>query len=194
MIFVYQSFPSVGKFNVIFGDMGAKTLISPQEYLLMRFEWEPEYVHGELRERSMPDRVHSEIESFLAHLLMSLRKQSGLRVGTNLRCQLAPDVYRLPDVALLAEEPYETVPTIPPIMVTEILSREDSMVDVEEKAAEYAAWGVKNIWLVNPWRRRLQVWENDQFTSVSKLELREFGWSCTIDELMEGIPAEALKK
>ena len=36
-------------------------------------------------------------------------------------------------------------------MVTEILSRDDSMVDVEEKAAEYAAWGVKNIWLVNPW-------------------------------------------
>ena len=36
-------------------------------------------------------------------------------------------------------------------MVAEILSRDDSMVDVEEKTAEDAAWGVRNVWLVNPW-------------------------------------------
>jgi Uma2 family endonuclease len=174
--------------------MGAKALISPEEYLAMRFEWEPEYVHGELRERPLPDRVHARMESRLAILLGLLERQNAVGSFTNLRCRLAADVYRLPDVALLHNKPFENVPTIPPIMVAEILSRDDAMVDVEEKAAEYAEWGVKNIWLVNPWRRRLQVWNGDQFTTVSKFELPEFGWNCTIDDLMEGIPADALKR
>jgi Uma2 family endonuclease len=174
--------------------MGAKTLISPEEYLGTRYEWEPEYVRGELKERPMPDRVHGIIEGRLAYLLILLAKQHGINAATNVRCRLAADVYRLPDIALLRHEPFEPIPTIPPTMVAEILSRDDAMVDVEEKAAEYAEWGVKNIWLVNPWRRRLQVWNGDQFTTVSKFELPEFGWSCTIDDLMEGIPAEALKR
>ena len=182
------------KSSVILGHMTAKTLISPQDYLSMRFEWEPEYVHGELRERPMPDRVHGMIESRLAYLLIFLAKQHGMNAATNVRCRLAADVYRLPDVVLLHNKPFEPIPTLPPIMITEILSRDDSMVGVEEKAAEYAEWGVKNIWLVNPWRRRLQVWNGDQFTTVSKCELPEFDWSCTIDDLMEGIPADALRR
>jgi Uma2 family endonuclease len=174
--------------------MGTKTLFSPEEYLAMRFEWEPEYVRGELRERPMPDRVHGIIETRLGILLGMLRSQHGVEAGSNVRCRLGPELYRLPDVALLRTEPFETVPTLPPVMVAESLSRDDSMVDVEEKALEYAAWGVRHIWLVNPWLKRLHVWANDQFTVVPKFELPEFGWSCTIDDLMEGIPAEALKR
>lgn len=174
--------------------MAARTLISPEEYLAMHFEREPEYVHGELRERPMPDRVHGEIASLLIGLLLCLRKQHGLRVVPELRCRLSSELFRLPDVALVRSEPYEIVPTVPPIMVTEILSRDDVFIQVEDKAAEYAAWGVKNIWLVNPWRRQLHVWSENGFKPVAKFELPEFGWSCTIDDLMEGIPAEALKR
>src|SRR5436190_20487957 len=163
--------------------MGTKTLFSPEEYLATPFEWEPEYVHGELRERPMPDTVHGQIESALAHQLMQLRGKHSVRIGTNIRCRLSEDVFRLPDVCVLLAEPFETVPTLPPVMVAEILSRDDSMVDVEEKALEYAAWGVRHIWLVNPWLKRLHVWANDQFTVVPKFDLPEFGWSCTIDEL-----------
>jgi Uma2 family endonuclease len=174
--------------------MGTKTAISPEEYLAMRFEWEPEYVHGELRERSRPDRVRGEIESTLVILLSLLRRQHAVRIATNLRRRLGPDVFELPGVVLLRNEPYERVPTTPPLMVAEILSRDDLYVDVLEKAAEYATWGVPNIWLVDPWTRRLQIWTGDAFTTVHKLELPEFTWSCTIDDLIEGIPAEALKR
>jgi Uma2 family endonuclease len=126
--------------------MGAKTVLSPAEYLAMWFEWEPEYVRGELRERPMPDRVHGIIESRLSHLLWPLAKQAPIQVATNLRCQLAPDVYRLPDVALLQGETFERVPTIPPIMVAEVLSRDDTYVDVIEKAAEWAS-GISGLWI-----------------------------------------------
>jgi Uma2 family endonuclease len=172
--------------------MGAKTGISPEEYLAMRFEWEPEYVHGELRERPMPDFVHGRISSRFAVVLALLERQQGLFVGTEVRCRLSPDVYRLPDVILTRS--FERVPHTPPIMVTEVLSPDDAYVDVVEKAEEYAAWGVRNIWLVDPWSKRLQVWTGGMFSTVEKFELREFDWSCTLDDLMEGIPAEALKR
>ena len=61
------------------------------------------------------------------------------------------------------------------------------------ESAEYAEWGVKDL-ARKPVAKRLQVWTGDQFITVAKLELPEFGWSCTIDDLMEGIPAEALKR
>jgi Uma2 family endonuclease len=174
--------------------MATKTAISPEEYLAMRFEWEPEYVHGELIERPMPDRVHGEIETTLAALLRLLRKQHPVTPVTNMRCRLREGVYRLPDVALVANHPYERLPSIPPIMVTEILSRDDLYVDVVEKAAEYAAWGVPHIWLIDPWSKRLQIWTANSFATVERLELKDYGWNCSIDDLIEGIPAEALKR
>jgi hypothetical protein len=39
--------------------MGTKALISPEQYLSTHYEWDPEYVRGELRERPMPDGVHA---------------------------------------------------------------------------------------------------------------------------------------
>jgi Uma2 family endonuclease len=172
--------------------MGTKTAISPEAYLAKRFEWEPEYVHGELKERSMPDFVHGRISSRFAILLALLERQQGLFVGTEVRCKVTSDIYRLPDVILAKE--FERVPSTPPIMVAEILSRDDAYVDVVEKAEEYATWGVPHIWLIDPWSRRLQVWTGNAFKTVDQLELPQFGWSCTIDDLIEGIPAEALKR
>ena len=172
--------------------MGTKVGISPEEYLATQFEWEPEYVHGELKERSIPDFVHGRISFRFAVLLALLERQRGLFVGTEVRCKVATDTYRLPDVIVAST--FERTPSNPPIMVAEILSRDDAYVDVVEKAEEYATWGVPHIWLVDPWSRRLQIWTGNAFATVDKLELPEFGWSCTIEDLIEGIPAEALKR
>ncbi len=89
---------------------------------------------------------------------------------------------------------HSSVCTTTPIMVTEILSRDDLYVDVVEKAAEYATWGVPHIWLIDPWSKRLQIWAANSFATVERLELKEYGWNCSIDDLIEGIPAEALKR
>jgi Uma2 family endonuclease len=172
--------------------MAMKTAISPEEYLAMRFEWEPEYVHGELKNRSMPDFVRGRISSRFAILLALLERQQRFFVGTEVRCRVASDIYRLPDVILAKH--FERVPSTPPIMIAEILSRDDAYVDVVEKAEEYATWGVPHIWLIDPWSRRLQVWTRNAFTTVDQLELPQFGWSCTIEDLIEGIPTEALKR
>ena len=176
--------------HAIFPDMGAKTLISPEEYLAMHFsEREPEYVRGELREKPMPDIVHGMIQALLAALLRPLTA-SGLVPASEVRCRVAADDFRLPDVALFrltdlsANEP----PSAPALMVAEIVSKDEKRVELIDKLRDYAAWGVPNIWIVDPWLRRLAVWRNDTEIPVEALALPEYGFEVRLAELIEGLP------
>jgi Uma2 family endonuclease len=169
--------------------MGSKTLISPEEYLATSFpDREPEYVHGELKEKPMPDAVHAEIQALLAALLVALGHKHQLRVRTENRCRVAPGVYRLPDVAVFHATPFERVPTVPPILVVEVVSEDEKRVDLIAKLRDYAAWGVPNIWIVDPWSRLLAVWKNDSEMHVEALSLPEYGFEVRLEQLTEGLP------
>jgi Uma2 family endonuclease len=169
--------------------MGAKALISPAEYLAMHFaEREPEYVHGELKEKALPDSFHSEIRALLVLLLGGLRRIADLRIRTEVRCEVAPDVYRLPDVALFHGAPFEQIPSTPALMVAEIVSKDDRQVDLIAKLRDYAVWGVPNIWIIDPWSRRLAVWRNDTEVPVEALSLPEYGLEVRLEQLIEGLP------
>ena len=169
--------------------MGTKALISPAEYLAMHFaEREPEYVHGELKEKAEPASFHSEIQALLVMRLGALRRTSDLRIRTEVRCEVARDVYRLPDVAVFRAIPFENIPSTPALMVAEIVSKDDRQVDVIAKLRDYAAWGVPNIWIIDPWSRRLAVWRNDTEVPVEVLALPEYGFEVRLEHLIEGLP------
>ena len=171
--------------------MGTKALISPEEYLAMYFpERESEYVHGELKEKPMPDAFHGLIQALLVHLLMlgGLRRNHKLRVGAEVRCRLSAGVYRLPDVALFHPEPFEKVPSKPPLMVAEIVSQDEKRVDLIEKLRDYADWGVPNICIVDPWSRRLAVWKDDREVPVEALSLPQYEFEVRLEQLIEGLP------
>jgi Uma2 family endonuclease len=72
---------------------------------------------------------------------------------------------RGPDVAFLS---YERLPAgqlprgfgaVAPDLVVEVLSPSDSASEVRDKAREWLAFGVRTVWLVDPERRRVEVWE-----------------------------------
>lgn len=170
--------------------MTAKVLLSPEEYLAMRFDREPEYVRGELKDKPMPDSYHALIQALIAGYLVPLYVSHRVQPRTENRCQVAPDVYRLPDVALFPPEPFQVVPTSPPLMVAEVVSRTDSQVELIQKYREYAAWGVPHIWIVNPWVRRLAVWRDDSEISVQALALPEYGFELRPEQLFSALPAE----
>lgn len=170
--------------------MTAKVLLSPEEYLAMRFDREPEYVRGELIERPMPDSYHAFIQGLLILMLGPLYTSHRLQIRPENRCQVAPDVYRLPDVALFRPDPFEVVPTSPPLMVAEVVSRTDSQVELIQKLRDYAAWGVPHIWIVNPWVRRLAVWREDSEISVDALRLPEYGFELRPEQLFASLPPE----
>src|SRR5919205_734739 len=108
--------------------MGSKTLITPEQYLESSFEYEPEYVHGELVERPLPNFAHGDLTVTLGALLRRVGKSVA-----NVRMRLAEDLYRLPDLALFTERPTGSVPTTPPLLIVEINSPDDRMHDVVEK-------------------------------------------------------------
>jgi Uma2 family endonuclease len=111
-------------------------------------------------------------------------------VASEVRCRIAGDVYRLPDIALFSAAQLETAapPERPPLMVAEIVSKDDRQVDLIAKLRDYAAWGVPNIWIIDPWSRRLAVWRNDTEVPVEVLSLPDYGFEVRLEQLIEGLP------
>ncbi len=169
--------------------MGSKVLISPELYLATYYEREPEYVRGELKEKPMPDRLHGCIQGQLIALLNSLEAAHIVRAAPEVRCRIAPDIYRLPDIALFSlDMPFELLPTDPPLLVIEVVSKDERQVDLVERLQDYEAWEVPRIWVVNPWSRQLAVWKDGTLVTVEALTLPEFQFEVRMEQLLKRIP------
>jgi Uma2 family endonuclease len=156
--------------------MSTKTAISIDEYLRTSFgDLDREFVDGEIVERSLPDQLHSRTQNRLIGLVWDLSKTLPLHGRPELRSRVAATRVRIPDVSVYAgSEPTERVPTQPPFVAIEILSPDDRYSEVMEKLEEYRAWGVRHIWLVDPERRRLQVYGSGALSEVLALEIPEY--------------------
>ena len=160
--------------------MGTKALISPEQYVATHYEWEPEYVRGQLKERPMPDRIHGHIRALLCHLFFSASKQIGPLLSV--RCRLAHDVFRLPDVAVFSKaEPFVLMPVTPPLAVIQVVAEDEKHVDLIERLRDYEQWGVPRIWVVNPCMKALAEWRNGALLPMYGIEFR-------LEQLIEGLP------
>jgi len=170
--------------------MGAKTLVSAADYLRTPFpDPEPEYVRGEIVERSMPDLTHSVIQSRLIHRFMQLAPRHPVLVCTGLRLRVDAEVYRVADVAIFTPPfPTQPIPERPPFLVMEIVSKDDRYVDILDKLREYRALGVRHVWLIDPWLRQLHAYSESGLTTLPALSLPEYRLEITLDELMQDLP------
>jgi Uma2 family endonuclease len=156
--------------------MSTKSAVSIEEYLRTSFEdLDREYVDGEIVERSLPDELHSETMWRLSGLIWDLSKTCPFHGRPDLRSRVSATRIRIPDVAIYAgAEPNAMVPTEPPLLAIEILSPDDRHLEIMQKFEEYQAWGVQPVWLVDPHRRRLQVYGSGTLSEVSVLEIPEY--------------------
>jgi len=163
--------------------MASRLQVAPGEYLATSFDGtDREYVRGEIVERSMPDYVHGRMQAKLLVRCGQLEASHRLFGCSETRMRLAPDLYRIPDVAVFAErEPQETVPSRPPVVTIEIVSRDDRYSAVLEKLAEYQQWGVANIWVIDPHRRTLATYEDGALRTVPKLALPGYPFELSAD-------------
>jgi len=69
---------------------------------------------------------------------------------TEVRVQIRPSRFRVPDVCVTLGEPGEEVLTKPPFICIEILSPEDRMSRVEVRINDYLAMGVPYVWVLDP--------------------------------------------
>lgn len=170
--------------------MGAKTLVSPADYLRTTFpETEPEYVRGEIVERSLPDLTHSIIQGDLTHRFREIARTHPILVCPELRLRVEAEVYRVADIAIFTPPfPTQPVPERPPFVVIEIVSKDDRYVDILDKLREYRALGVRYVWLIDPWLRQLHAYSESGLTTLPALSLPEYQLEITLDELLQGLP------
>ena len=60
----------------------------------------------------------------------------------------------MPDVCVTVGRPGTPVIQAPPLIVIGILARHDQPADLLQKVAEYQAFGVPHIWVIDPWHKR----------------------------------------
>jgi Uma2 family endonuclease len=133
----------------------ANSLVSVEEYLRTSYpDADREYVDGRLVERNVGEVDHSDLQSAVAHYL---RTQYVRRVwvGVAVRVQVRETRFRIPDVTVVfGSKPGERIIQTPPLIAVEVLSPDDRAGDLEEKIADYLAFGVQYVWVINPDMRR----------------------------------------
>jgi Uma2 family endonuclease len=115
--------------------------------------WEPdaEYVDGAIEERPMGEWSHADWQAAIVEFFRSRRKEWNIRVAPELRVQVTPGNFRVPDVTVLDRNlPIEQIVTHPPIAVIEILSPQDSLSQMLKKLREYQQMGIQTILVLNP--------------------------------------------
>ena len=130
--------------------MPTGTLISVEQYLATSYRPDCDYVDGQLEERNVGEWDHSRLQAAITAYFFAREKRWGIAVAPELRVQVAPDRFRIPDVCIVLGQPGEQVLTKPPFLCIEILSPEDRMSALMERVNDYLQVGVPYVWLLSP--------------------------------------------
>lgn len=127
---------------------------------------EGELVDGRLVEEEVPELTHEAIVSWLIGTLrLWAILRGGFVFGSELKLAVRPRRGRKPDVSVyLPGGPAprgRSLVRVPPGIIVEVISRSprDVRRDRIEKADEYAAFGVRFYWLIDPMARTLEIFE-----------------------------------
>ena len=156
-------------------------LTSLEEYLHTSYSPDCEYVDGVVRERHVGLRPHSGTLSNLIVLLWG----EGRHVWPTVRLRTAPTRCRVPDVCVTVDDPRTDVFETPPFIVIEILAPEHTASHVLEKLGEYEAFGVRNIWAVDPWFRKAYIYRDRTFREVARLAIADDAISLPLDAVFD---------
>lgn len=156
-------------------------LWSVREYL--RTSWSPdrEYVDGRIEERNLGEKEHSVLQGYLTFLFRLNRADWGVEVFPELRTQTQTSRFRVPDVLVVRSgDKFDRYVTNPPLIAIEILSPEDSLRAMQQKAAEYRTFGIENIWIIDPEPRIAYRYFNNALQEVKEAELAVAGTSIRV--------------
>ena len=150
--------------------------LSVEQYLHTSYRPDVDYVEGHTEERNSGEYDHSTLQGTLFSLLRSRRHEWNVRVAVELRVQTSAYRFRVPDVCVLDRtQPKEQVVRRPPLLCIEVLSPEDTVRRMIERAQDYLAMGVGAVWLFDPASRTVTICSQDGLTAQQgsgRLELQ----------------------
>jgi Uma2 family endonuclease len=147
-------------------DTTAGVELSLDDWIALPEDEPGELVDGQLVEEEVPSYVHEFLVVLLARLLGDWAiPRGGLVAGSDAKFVVGPDRGRKPDLTVYFPEsrfpPAHGAVSVPPDVAVEIVSPtpRDGRRDRVEKITEYAAFGIRYYWLVDPQMRSLEVLE-----------------------------------
>ena len=135
--------------------MSSSTLIPVSEYLSTSYRPDRDYIDGVVLERNLGEKSHSKLQAEIASFFIVRRKLWGTLTLTEQRVQVSPTRFRIPDVSvLLGPFSDEQIVTTPPFICIEILSRDDTMKQMQNRVDDYIRFGVSYVWVIDPLTQR----------------------------------------
>jgi Uma2 family endonuclease len=146
--------------------------VTVAEYLKTSYRPDCDYVDGRIEERNVGEYDHGYLQTLLAVLFTNHRVAWDVRAVTDVRTQVSRSHFRVPDLSVLrADAPKEQILTHPPLIAIEILSPEDRLSRFQDRIDDYLAFGVENIWVLDPERRTAWIATRDGLHLVQNGEL-----------------------
>lgn len=163
----------------------AKPFVTVEEYLRLSFDGpDHEYLDGAVVERNLGTTTHSSAQVGLIIALQQLEEEAKLFALPGLRMKLSETRYRVADLAAYEGGlPDEEYPSTPPFIAAEVVSPEDRFGEVIEKLDEYRCWGVRHIWLADPFQQKLFVYGASGLNEVEFLEAPEYRLQIRVSDL-----------
>jgi len=125
------------------------------QYLRTTYRPDRDWINGETMERNMGEMPHASVQAFFTQLFRNNAAIWNVRVFPEQRIQTSVEHYRIADVCVVRRDAlFEPVVRTPPLLCIEVLSRDDSMSDIQERVEDYLAMGVPTVWVIDPRRRR----------------------------------------
>jgi Uma2 family endonuclease len=148
-------------------------MISTAEYLPTSYRPDCDFVDGEVVERKVGERDHSELLRDLILYFAVRARRWGVHVFPSQRVQVSGFRFRVPDVCVVVgDEPEEQIFHQPPFICIEILSKDDSITSMQDRVDDYRNFGVPNVWLINPFNRRVWTFTDEGIREIKDGVLR----------------------
>jgi Uma2 family endonuclease len=159
--------------------MATSTLVPVSEYLATAYRPDCDYVDGQVQERNLGELDHSDLQRQLILLLANAKE---IRVNPELRVQVTPNRFRVPDICvMLADAPREQVVRSAPLLCIEILSPEDTLSRMVERVHDFLNMGVRQVWIFDPRLRSAMVCEGVAMVEHTAGQLTLPGTQVTVD-------------
>ena len=132
--------------------------IPVSEYLATSYRPDCDYVDGSVEERNLGEKEHSILQRTFVYLFLLNRATWGIEVYPELRVQVSPTRFRIPDVTVTrAGVQWERILRTPALLFIEILSPEDSVTRIRQRIDDYLNFGTEHVWVVDPELRKVYV-------------------------------------
>lgn len=164
----------------------ATTTHVPLEVYLRSSHYQPdaEYIDGEIQERPAGEDDHSAWQYAICDWFGRHAEQWNIRVRPELRVQVKPTRFLVPDVSILnASNPKENFATLPPVAVFEVWSLENTLRDMMRKFDDYQQMGIPQIWFIDPKDAIWQRYKDGKLADATAFSQPDLGIAFDMQEI-----------